>query len=171
MWPMRRSAAAVGSIAWFAITAGAGIVWAPWAITGFHVAYESTAGRVLQLAGILLIGIGLIPIVATFAQFARTGGTPMPGVMTERLVVSGFNRYVRNPIYLGVLLIVVGEALLLGQPLLLVYAAAIWFGAAVFVRYYEEPALERRFGAAYENYRRAVPAWLPNRHGWKPPPP
>jgi protein-S-isoprenylcysteine O-methyltransferase Ste14 len=159
----------LGSIAWFAIAAAAGVVWAPWAITGFHVRYESSGTWVLQAVGVVLMGLGLVPVVTTFVQFARAGGTPVPGALTERLVVTGFNRYVRNPIYVGVLLIVVGEALLLGQPRLLVYAAAIWLGAAFFVRYYEEPALARRFGSAYEEYRRAVPAWLPRMHGWSQP--
>ena len=169
MSPMRRSAAALGSIAWFAIAAAAGVVWAPWAITGFHVRYELSGAWVLQAVGVVLMGVGLVPVVTTFVQFARAGGTPVPGALTERLVVTGFNRYVRNPIYVGVLLVVVGEALLLGQPRLLVYAAAIWLGAAFFVRYYEEPALARRFGSAYEEYRRAVPAWLPRMHGWSQP--
>jgi protein-S-isoprenylcysteine O-methyltransferase Ste14 len=165
---MRRSAATVGSIAWFAFAAGVGVVWAPGAITGWHVAYDSTAGRVLQVVGAVLIGLGLVPVVSSFVQFVRAGGTPAPGAMTEHLVVSGFYRYVRNPLYVGVLVIVVGETLLLGQPRLLLYAAGVWLAAAAFVRWYEEPALSRRFGPAYEEYRRAVPAWLPRRRGWTP---
>jgi protein-S-isoprenylcysteine O-methyltransferase Ste14 len=81
-------------------------------------------------------------------------------------VVSGFNRYVRNPVYLGSLLIFSGEALLFGSLRLLVYTAAGWAGAAVFVRWYEEPALTRRFGAEYQAYRRAVPAWRPRLRPW-----
>jgi hypothetical protein len=88
----------------------------------------------------------------------------MPGAMTTRLVVTGLNRYVRNPIYLGAVTIFVGEALLLGRLSLLLYAVAGWVGIAAFVRWYEEPALVRRFGADYQAYRRAVPAWLPRLH-------
>jgi protein-S-isoprenylcysteine O-methyltransferase Ste14 len=73
---------------------------------------------------------------------------------------------VRNPVYLGSLLIFFGEALLFGSLRLLVYTAAGWAGAAVFVRWYEEPALTRRFGAEYEAYRRAVPAWRPRLRPW-----
>jgi protein-S-isoprenylcysteine O-methyltransferase Ste14 len=80
----------------------------------------------------------------------------------------GFNRYVRNPVYLGSLLIFSGEALVFGRLSLLVYAAIGWAGAAGFVRWYEEPALTRRFGAEYEAYRRAVPAWRPRLHPWTP---
>jgi protein-S-isoprenylcysteine O-methyltransferase Ste14 len=103
---------------------------------------------------------------SVFVQFVRAGGTPMPGAMPSTLVVTGFNRYVRNPIHLGAVTVFVGEALLLWQVSLLVYALAVWVGAAAFVRWYEEPVLARRFGADYQDYRRAVPAWVPRRHPW-----
>ena len=92
----------------------------------------------------------------------------MPGAMTERLVVTGFNRHVRNPIYLAAMTIFVGEALLFGQLSMLVYTIAVWVGAVGFVRWYEEPALAARFGADYEAYRRAVPAWRPRLHPLTP---
>jgi len=165
---VRRSAAALGSIVWFAIAAGLGAVWMPWVITGWKVEDRSPIGHVAQAIGIALIVLGVIPAVATFVEFARAGGTPVPGAMTERLVVSGFTRSVRNPIYLGTLVVVVGEALLLGQVSLLAYAAVVWLVAAAFVRLYEEPALARRFGPDYAAYRRAVPAWWPRVHPWSP---
>jgi protein-S-isoprenylcysteine O-methyltransferase Ste14 len=77
----------------------------------------------------------------------------------ERLVVGGTYRHVRNPMYVALLAIIAGQALLLGQPLLLLYATALWVFAAVVVRWVEEPGLKRRFGADYDTYRRAVPAW------------
>ena len=92
----------------------------------------------------------------------------MPGAMTGRLVVAGFNRHVRNPIYLAAMTIFVGEALLFGQLSMLVYTIAVWVGATAFVRWYEEPALAARFGADYEAYRRAVPAWRPRLRPWTP---
>jgi protein-S-isoprenylcysteine O-methyltransferase Ste14 len=95
-------------------------------------------------------------------------GTPVPVAAPERLVVGGVYRYVRNPMYVAILAIVVGQALLLGQLGLLLYAAGIWVIAAAFVRFYEEPTLTRRFGADYEAYRRAVPAWWPRLCPWKP---
>jgi protein-S-isoprenylcysteine O-methyltransferase Ste14 len=116
---------------------------------------------VAQAAGVVLIVAGLIPPVHAFAQFAKAGGTPMPIAPTEHLVVSGFNRYVRNPMYLGLLIVLAGEALLFGQFSLLLYAAAAWVVTASFVRWYEEPTLTRQFGAEYQAYRRAVPAWWP----------
>src|SRR3954470_19156392 len=107
---MRRSAAAVVSVVWFGITAGAGAVWLPWRITGWKVGYQSGTARAAQVLGVALIVAGLVPVVWTLAQFGRGRGSPVPGALPERLVVAGFNRYVRNPIYLGVLVIILGEA-------------------------------------------------------------
>ena len=115
-----------------------------------------------------MIGLGLVAPVETFVAFVRAGGTPIPGALPQHLVVSGFNRYVRNPIYLGTLVVILGEALVLGQVRLLVYAALVWVVAALFVKRYEEPALARRFGPEYVAYCRAVPAWRPRLHPWRP---
>ena len=82
--------------------------------------------------------------------------------------MTGFNRHVRNPIYLAAMTIFVGEALLFGQLSMLLYTVAVWVGAAAFVRWYEEPALAARFGAHYEAYRLAVPAWRPRLRPWTP---
>jgi protein-S-isoprenylcysteine O-methyltransferase Ste14 len=163
---MRKSVAAFGSAAYFAVAAGTFAVLIPWLVTDweFHRPWPLPA----QVAGVLLIGAGLIPVVGAFTEFARAGGTPLPLAPTRRLVVNGFHRYVRNPIYLGSLLIFAGEALLFGRLSLLAYAAVGWAGAAAFVRWYEEPALVRRFGAEYEAYRRAVPAWRPRLRPWTP---
>jgi protein-S-isoprenylcysteine O-methyltransferase Ste14 len=90
-------------------------------------------------------------------------GTPAPVAPTERLVVGGLYRYVRNPTYVAVAALIVGQALLLGRPGLLLYAFAFWLVTAAFARFYEEPALRRRYGAEFDEYRRAVPAWLPRR--------
>lgn len=165
---MRRSAAAITSAAWFVVTGGAGAVLVPWWLTGWRVRRPLPCWSVAEVVGIVLIVAGLVVAVPVFVQFVRARGTPMPGAMTERLVVTGFNRYVRNPIYLAVMTIFVGEALLLGQLSMVVYTIAVWAGATAFVRWYEEPALVARFGADYEAYRRAVPAWRPRRHPWTP---
>jgi protein-S-isoprenylcysteine O-methyltransferase Ste14 len=114
------------------------------------------------------VAAGLVPPVSAFAEFVKAGGTPIPAAPTERLVVSGFNRHVRNPMYVGLLLAILGQALLFGNLRLLIYAAAAWAAPAAFVRWYEEPTLARRFGAEYEAYRRAVPAWLPRLRPWPP---
>src|SRR5262249_5258048 len=80
-----------------------------------------------------------------------------PVAPTERLVVGGLYRYVRNPMYLGVLAAIVGQGLVLGQFVLLAYAALVWAAVATFVYGYEEPTLAARYGAEYDAHRRAVP--------------
>jgi protein-S-isoprenylcysteine O-methyltransferase Ste14 len=82
-------------------------------------------------------------------------------------VVGGLYRYVRNPMYLAVGATIVGQALLLGQPVLLLYAGLFALAVVAFVRWHEEPTLGQRFGAEYEAYRRAVPGWWPRRTPWR----
>ncbi len=96
--------------------------------------------------------------------FAAVGlGTPGPWDAPRRVVAVGPYRFVRNPIYLAALLVVLGEAwLFLSIPLLL-YAVTIAVGCHLFVIGYEEPTLAARFGAEYQAYRRAIPRWLPRR--------
>jgi protein-S-isoprenylcysteine O-methyltransferase Ste14 len=137
----------------------AGLV--PWLITGWRPGHAALAAVVI---GAVLIAAGCGVLLYAFAQFVIEGvGTPAPPAPTERLVIRGLYRYVRNPMYLAVLAVVVGQALVLGRPVLLVYAAAIAAAFATFVRLYEEPTLARRYGAQYEAYRERVPAWLPVR--------
>jgi protein-S-isoprenylcysteine O-methyltransferase Ste14 len=76
-------------------------------------------------------------------------------------VVRGLYRYVRNPMYLAVLAVITGQALVLGRPVLLVYATAVGVAFAAFVHWYEQPALARRYGTQYDAYRQAVPGWWP----------
>ena len=106
---------------------------------------------------------------AAFWRFVVEGpGTPAPVAPTERLVVGGLYRYVRNPMYLAVAATVVGQALLLGRPILLLYAVVFIVAVTAFVHWYEEPTLRRQFGEQYEVYQRAVPAWWPRRRARPP---
>jgi protein-S-isoprenylcysteine O-methyltransferase Ste14 len=105
---------------------------------------------------------GLAVILSCFADFVRRGrGTPAPYDPPRELVIAGLYRYVRNPQYVGVVLVVVGEGLLTGAAVLFGYAALLAVGYHLFVRYYEEPTLGRLFGEQYARYREAVPRWLP----------
>jgi protein-S-isoprenylcysteine O-methyltransferase Ste14 len=136
----------------------------PWLLTGWAVHEWWPLVRVL---GGLMIGVGLVALLEAFVRFVVEGiGTPAPVAPTERLVVGGAYRYVRNPMYLAVAALIVGQALILGQSVLLLYAAAFGVAVAVFVHGYEEPVLSRRFGAQYDAYRRAVPAWRPRLTPW-----
>ncbi|MFG3524021.1 methyltransferase family protein [Nocardia nova] len=163
---MRKPTAAVGTVAFFLVVPGtvAGLV--PWWISHWEPNQPWIAARI---AGAAVIAAGLVPLIGAFVEFARAAGTPAPLAPTETLVVSGFNRYVRNPMYLGVVTIIAGQSLLLGQLALLAYAALIWILTATFVLAYEQPTLTTRYGAQYERYRTAVPAWLPRLHPWRQP--
>lgn len=121
----------------------------------------------MRVVGILLIAAGVLTLLPAFVRFVTEGiGTPSPVAPTKRMVVGGPYRYVRNPMYLAVLALVVGQALALGRLELLLYAAALVVAFVAFVRWYEEPTLRRRFGDEYEAYRRAVPAWWPRLRPW-----
>ena len=103
-------------------------------------------------------------VIETTARFALQGrGTPAPWAPPERFVERGSYRFVRSPMYLGVLLLVVGQGLLLGRPVLYAWAAAAWLIFTCFLVFYEEPQLRDRFGASYDDYRRRVRRWLPRR--------
>ena len=121
------------------------------------------------VGGAVLIAVGVLVLVHAFARFVAEGlGTPAPVAQTERLVVGGLYRYVRNPmyLYLAVAAIILGQALALAQPILLLYVAIFAVAVVAFVRWYEEPTLRQQFGEQYERYRRAVPAWWPRREPW-----
>jgi Putative protein-S-isoprenylcysteine methyltransferase len=159
---MRRSYAAVGTAAFFVLAPGvvAGLV--PWWLTRWQVQTPLPGWTVFRLLGGALIAAGLAFLIHAFARFVTEGaGTPAPVAPTERLVVGGAYRYVRNPMYLAVLSVIVGQALVLGQFHLLTYAAVIAAIMVAFVRGYEEPVLSQKFGAEYDDYRRHVPGWWP----------
>ncbi|HXV43296.1 MAG TPA: isoprenylcysteine carboxylmethyltransferase family protein [Anaerolineae bacterium] len=95
-------------------------------------------------------------------DFAAAGqGTPLPADPPKMLVAAGLYRRVRNPMYMGVLQLILGQAILFGSLLLLGYGALLWLAFHLFIIYYEEPTLKRLFGPAYEQYRAEVPRWLP----------
>jgi protein-S-isoprenylcysteine O-methyltransferase Ste14 len=157
---VKRPAAAAGSALFFAVApvVVAGVI--PYLLTGWEAGGDWWLP--LRLLGAALVVAGGAVLVQAFARFVVEGlGTPAPVAPTEHLVVGGPYRYVRNVMYVGVTAAIAGQALVLGRPVLLVYAAVAWAGMAAFARFHEEPALTRRYGAQYEAYRRAVPAWWP----------
>jgi protein-S-isoprenylcysteine O-methyltransferase Ste14 len=112
---------------------------------------------------VALIAAGGIAVLVACARFVTEGiGTPWPLTVTsQHLIVGGVYRYVRNPIYLAAAVAIIGQALLLSRPVLLVYTAGFLTFSAVWVRLVEENLLAERFGAEYEAYRKQVPAWWP----------
>jgi protein-S-isoprenylcysteine O-methyltransferase Ste14 len=165
---MRTAAAAAGSSLFFAVAPGvvAGVV--PWALTGWQAA-EPPWPVPVRVLGVVVLVVSTAVLVQAFVRFVREGrGTPAPVGPTERLVVGGLYRHVRNPMYLAVVGAVVGQAMLLGRPVLLIYAALTGAGMALFVRVYEEPVLAARYGEQYRAYCEAVPGWVPRRRPWAP---
>ena len=140
----------------------AGLV--PWLLTDWEV---NEYWAPLRLLGLALIAAGVGALLHAFLRFVVEGlGTPAPVAPTQRLVVDGLYRYVRNPMYLAVGATIVGQGLLLGQPILLLWAALFAVAVVAFVRWCEEPTLRRQFGAEYDEYRRNVPGWWPRRRPW-----
>ena len=164
----RKKRAAAGSLAFFLLAPGvvAGLI--PWALTGWRARDTPLDWAPLRVAGAAIVVAGIAVLVPSFLRFVVEGvGTPAPVAPTERLVVGGLYRYLRNPMYVAVVATIVGQAFLFGSPLLLLYAALVSAAFVAFVRWYEEPVLRRRFGAEYEAYRRAVPAWRPRLRAWR----
>jgi protein-S-isoprenylcysteine O-methyltransferase Ste14 len=166
---MRKMAAAAGSLVFFAVAPGvvAGLV--PWWLTAWKLRHPLPYWWPLRVLGAAVLVAGTVVLVQAFVRFVVEGaGTPAPIAPTERLVVGGLYRHVRNPMYLAVVAAIAGQALILFQLPLLAYAAAVGLAFAAFARWYEEPALTRRFGASYAAYRRGVPAWWPRVRPWAP---
>jgi protein-S-isoprenylcysteine O-methyltransferase Ste14 len=117
----------------------------------------------VRVIGAVLVAAGGIVVAWAFGQFAAEGvGVPIPGEPnSQRLTVGGPYRYVRNPLYVASVAAISGQALLLSRPVLLSYAAAFLAITIFLVHWIEDPALARRFGQQFEDYRARVPAWWP----------
>ena len=157
--------AAVGSMVFLVLIPGTMGGLIPWWITGWHAQPVPLAA---QMTGVALLAAGLAVLLEAFVRFAFEGrGTPAPIAPTEQLVVGGVYRHVRNPMYVAVTAVIMGQALLLGRGELGPYGLVFWAVTASFVRLYEEPTLGRRYGDQYGTYRANVPAWLPRLRPWR----
>jgi len=121
-----------------------------------------------QVMGGLLIIAGLPVLLDSFARFAFQGlGTPAPIFPTRHLVVSGLFRYVRNPMYVAVVSLILGQGLFFGSVRVLAYGIAVWVGFYLFVLIYEEPTLRNAYGPEYEEFCANVPRWIPRLRPWR----
>ena len=140
----------------------------PWWITRWEFLPPFFDLQATRVVGILLIVAGLPGLVDSFARFALQGlGTPAPIAPTQNLVVTGLYRYVRNPIYIAVVAVILGQAILFGDWRLLTYGGLMWLAFHAFVLAYEEPVLAQSFGAQYEDFRANVPRWIPRLSPWR----
>lgn len=163
-----RARAIVGSIVFFFIApfVVAGVV--PYLLLGWQFRDLYFGFDVLRFVDGAVILTGLACVLECFGRFALEGrGTPAPVLQTEILIASGLYRFVRNPMYVAVLMIVLGQALFFGQILLFGYAVLVWVVFHAFVRIYEEPQLSRRFGTSYDTYCLHVRRWWPRATPWK----
>jgi len=159
---MRRVIAVLGSTTFLVVAPGTVALVAPWWITHWRFETPLAFWLPFRIAGALLIAAGLPVLIDSFARFALEGlGTPAPVLPPQRLVVSGLYRYVRNPMYVAVFSIVLGQGLLFGNLRLLGYGAVLWASFHLFVLAYEEPTLRAKFGTDYDRFRANVPRWIP----------
>ncbi len=155
-----RRNAVLGSVVFLAVAPGVVAGVGPALITGWEV--EERLPGELRALGFVLVLISAGFLLHAFGRFALEGlGTPAPVAPTRRLVVGGVYRFVRNPMYLAVLGMIAGQALVFGSLGLLAYGLVVACAFVAFVRLYEEPTLRAEYGAEYDAYRAAVPGWIP----------
>ena len=129
---------------------------------------RTPAGDVPFVAGAGIMLIGLLIMGHTIASFIRIGrGTLAPWSPTRKLVVTGMYAYVRNPMILGVIIVLLGEALAFASWRVLAWAVIVFVLNTLYFMYSEEPGLEKRFGEEYRSYQRRVPRWLPRFRAWR----
>ncbi len=164
---MRRAAAILGTIVFFFIAPFTVAGLMPWWITGRDFGSVTLAWSAHQIAGGALIAAGYLVLLACFARFALEGiGTPAPVFPTQHLVINGMYRYVRNPMYVGLLIVILGQGLILEDWRVFLYGACVWLAVHAFVLGYEEPKLRATYGAEYAAFQRAVPRWIPRVSPW-----
>jgi protein-S-isoprenylcysteine O-methyltransferase Ste14 len=165
---MRRILAIVSSAIFLVIAPGIVVGYIPWRICRWHVEVPLGGIFSFRILGVLLITAGLPVLSDSFARFALQGlGTPAPVFPTRHLVISGLYRYVRNPMYVAVATLILGQGLFFGDVHVLEYGIAVWAAFHLFVLFYEEPTLRTTYGSQYEVFCANVPRWVPRLRPWK----
>lgn len=158
----------VGTVVFLVVAPGvvAGLV--PWLISGWREPAAWGAPVPIWVVSALLILPGVWLLLDAFVRFARASGTPAPVAPTARLVVVGPYRFVRNPMYIAVVAIILGQAVLFGNWWVAVWGVAVALAVALFVYGYEQPTLAREYGDEYARYCANVRAWIPRLRPWNP---
>lgn len=124
---------------------------------------------ILRVIGGLIFIAGIVLLISTIRMFILIGnGTIMPWDPTRKLIVAGLYQYVRNPMILSVLTIVIGEAVLFASSWVALLAGAFFVINTVYFIFSEQPGLEKRFGSEYTEYKKHVPMWVPRIKPWRP---
>jgi protein-S-isoprenylcysteine O-methyltransferase Ste14 len=153
---------AVGAAIFFLIAPATIAGAIPFVLTGWRIAEPFFGSEISRWPAAILLVSGLAVIIDSFVRFVREGrGTPAPVAPPEQLVTRGPYRWVRNPMYLAVLALIAGQALLFASGLLLAYGVVVALAFHMFVVWYEEPTLRQKFGAGYEVYAAEVSRWMP----------
>lgn len=164
---MGKTEASIGSALFFFVAPGtvAGII--PYWITRWRIGEDANLSA--NIIGVALIAAGATALIECFVRFARTsGGTPSPLAPTQRLVVTGLYRFVRNPMYVAVLMLIMGQMFVFASAGLMAYAIVIWLAFHIFVVAFEERRLAAEFPEDYEVYTEHVGRWIPRLTPWKP---
>jgi protein-S-isoprenylcysteine O-methyltransferase Ste14 len=140
----------------------------PAVITGWRIPWTGGWAAPVAIGAGVVTACGVLVLLDAFVRFARADGTPAPPMPTAHLVVVGPYRYVRNPMYVAVLVIIGGQALLFRSVGALVYGGVVLLAVASFVLAYEEPTLELEYGDEYREYGRHVRRWIPRVRPWRP---
>jgi len=160
--------AIAGSLVFLLVVLGTVAVLVPLMISIRQIHAPLLHVEAFRAVGILLLVTAAPLLLDSFARFALQGrGTPVPLAPPVNLVVTGFYRRVRNPMYIGVLVTIVGMGLQLGEARIFAYAVFVALMFATFVRVYEEPRLRRTFGAQYDLFCANVPRWVPRLRPWR----
>jgi protein-S-isoprenylcysteine O-methyltransferase Ste14 len=166
---MRRAFAILGSIIFLFIAPGLIAGYVPWLFCRWRVGEPFFGSSSFRIIGLLLIAAALAVLLDSFARFALQGlGTPAPVFPTKHLIVTGLYRYVRNPMYVAVFSLILGQGLFFASIAVLEYAAAVGVGFHLFVLIYEEPTLRNSYGQEYEEFCCNVSRWIPRLRPWQP---
>jgi protein-S-isoprenylcysteine O-methyltransferase Ste14 len=159
---MQRLWALLGSLVFFVVAPGTILGLVPWWITSWQMKPAFLGNESTRFAGVGMIILGLVPLLSSFLRFAWDGlGTPAPIAPPKHLVVTGFYRRVRNPIYIALVIVLLGEALFFADGRVAEWAVVFWLGVFAAVLVYEEPTLREWFGEEYRTYCENVPRWIP----------
>jgi protein-S-isoprenylcysteine O-methyltransferase Ste14 len=164
---MRRLAPILGSAVFLVIAPGTLAVYVPWVLDRWRMAPPLLGFTPFRWLGVFLIALGLPVLLDSFARFAWQGfGTPAPVAPPKHLIVTGLYRYVRNPMYVAVTSLILGQGLLFGNISVLEYGLVVWLGFHIFVLAYEEPTLRNKFGDEYKEFCANVRRWVPRIRPW-----